>query len=90
MQSVINLFAIVCVIILVFAVIKKAKAIVHNIKEAKKRRIRQKQRLRSCRNGYRPAPILIAKEFAAEIEKAAPLRKATGYFSDADAQALIK
>ncbi|MCH5213055.1 MAG: hypothetical protein J1G06_08565 [Oscillospiraceae bacterium] len=60
-----NLLAIAGGIWISFAVVKWVVAKVHNIKEAKRRRIRQKQRLRSCRNGYRPASILIANKHQA-------------------------
>lgn len=56
----------------------------------KRRRAEQKQRKAKYATGdRRPAPIKIAQEYAAELAKCEPVRKATGLFSDAAAQSLL-
>lgn len=56
----------------------------------KRRRAEQKQRKAQYATGdRRPAPIKIAQEYAAELAKREPVRKATGLFSDTTAQKLL-
>lgn len=64
---------------------------IQSIKQKRYRRQQQKQRLNYCRRYY-SSPIHIASEYGRECaqKKTPPMRKATGLFSDAAAQAAVK
>ena len=86
-QQMINLLAITGAVGLAFNIATYVQTKIRQRREEKLRRMRRVERFRN----YRPASIRIANEFAAELkDKQAPVRKATGYFSDAAAQEVVK
>ena len=86
-QQMINLLAITGAVVMALDIAMYVKTKIRQRREEKLRRLRRIERFRN----YRPASIQIANEFAAELkDKQAPVRKATGYFSDAAAQEVVK
>ena len=86
-QQMINLLAITGAVGLAFNIATYIKTKIRRRREEKLRRLRRIERFRN----YRPASMQIANEFAAELkDKQAPVRKATGCFSDAAAQEVVK
>lgn len=86
-----NLLAVIGGIRVGFWAWDKAQELYIEYKQRKSRRQAQKSRLNSYRHGYGQKPISIAKEYAEDLrqtptENKRPIRMATGFYSDANAQ----
>ena len=89
MQQFINLLAIAGGIMIILEAVGCVENVIQRRREEKRRRMRRIERFRNYPSRY--SSIRIANEFAAELkEKPEPIRKATGYFSDTDAQEVVK